>query len=116
MMYRWHTGFVAFLIHRFTGVLLSLYIFVHLYVLSHLKDPEEYKRLMSLMNSPLIRISEVALLALVIAHGLNGLRLTLFDLGLPSGYQKRLFWAALFLGIVLFALGSYPILIHGGPR
>jgi len=87
MRYRWHTGSTAWLIHRITGVLLTLYIFVHLYVLSHLKDLDSYKKLLQLMENPLVKLSEIGLLALVLAHGLNGIRVTLLELGMPSRKQ-----------------------------
>ncbi len=113
MRYRWHTGFVAFLIHRVTGIILTLYIFLHLYIISQLKDPEGYKRAMALMGSPLIKLSEVGLLALVIAHGLNGIRLTFSDLGVPSEYHKRLFWVGLALGFIVFITGAIPFFSGG---
>ncbi|HHN64622.1 MAG TPA: succinate dehydrogenase, cytochrome b556 subunit [Nitrospirae bacterium] len=113
MLYRWHTGSVAWLIHRVTGILLTLYIFLHLYVLSHLKDPVSYRKMMLLMNNPVIKLSEVGLLGLVLAHALNGVRITLLELGVSTKLQKRLFWSALLIGTVLFVLGGWPI-IGGG--
>jgi succinate dehydrogenase / fumarate reductase cytochrome b subunit len=110
MRYRWHTGSVAWLIHRITGILLTLYIFLHLYVLSNLKDPAKYSEMMILMKNPLVVLSEVGLLGLVLAHGLNGLRVTLLELGLASRTQKTLFYAALGLGGVIFIAGSLPLL------
>ncbi len=110
MRYRWHTGFVAWLIQRVTGLLLSLYIFLHLYVLSHLTEPDSYENLMELMHKPLFRISEVGLLAVVLLHGINGIRVSLADLGLGSRYQKVAFWTGMFLFMVLFIMGGVPII------
>ncbi len=110
MRYRWHTGSFAWLIHRVTGILLTLYIFLHLYVLSHLKDPETFNSMMALMKHPLVKLSEVGLLGLVLAHGLNGLRLTLLELGVSSRLQKSLFWTAVATGIVILFIGGLPIL------
>jgi len=110
MRYRWHTGSLAWLIHRITGILLTLYIFLHLYVLSNLKDPDRYSAIMGLMKNPLVVLSEVGLLGLVLAHGLNGLRVTLLELGLASRIHKTLFYAALALGGMIFIAGSLPLL------
>lgn len=110
MRYRWHTGSIAWLIHRVSGVLLTLYIFVHLYVLSSLKDPARYVSIMKLMKNPFVILSEVGLLALVLAHALNGLRVTLLELGLPTGMQKGLFYGAFIVGCLLIIAGSIPIL------
>ena len=110
MRYRWHTGSIAWLIHRITGVLLTLYIFVHLYVLSHLKDLDSYRKMLQLMESPIVKLSEIGLLALVLAHGLNGIRVTLLELGIPSRKQKTLFWYAVLTGILLLVIGGIPLI------
>ena len=109
MRYKPQTGSFAWFIHRVTGILLTLYIFLHLYVLSSLRDPSRYEALMQTMRTPFVRLLEAGLLGLVIGHGLNGLRLTLIDMGLPTRLQKPLFWAAFGVGAVLFILGSLPI-------
>jgi succinate dehydrogenase cytochrome b subunit len=113
MRYRTHTGSFAWVIQRVTGVILTLYIFLHLYVLSYLKDPVLYAPMLKALLSPLVRVSEAGLLGLVIGHGLNGFRLTVIDLGAPTRLQKKLFYAAFILGAALFIAGSVPI-IGGG--
>ncbi len=110
MRYKLQTGSFAWLIHRITGIALTLYIFLHLYVLSHLKDPLQYSSLIETMKNPLIRLSEAGLLGLVIGHAFNGFRLTLIDFGVPTKAQKKLFWAAFLIGSVLFLYGSSIIL------
>lgn len=65
---------------------------------------------MRLMKNPLIRLSEISLLALVIAHALNGFRLTLIDVGVSTPFQKPLFWMAFAIGVLLFIIGSRPII------
>jgi succinate dehydrogenase / fumarate reductase cytochrome b subunit len=110
MRYRWHTGSFAWIVHRITGVLLTFYIFLHLYVLSNLKDSESYRNIMGLMEHPLVKIAEVGLLGLVLAHGLNGVRLLLVDLGLPTRVHKQVFWVAFGMGVLLFIIGGLPIL------
>lgn len=110
MRYKFYTGSFAWLLHRITGVSLTLYIFIHLYVLSHLKDPAKYKSLMAFMENPLVKLSEVALLALVITHAVNGSRLVLIDMGVPTKLHKPLFWAGALAGGALFVLGAWPII------
>ncbi len=111
MRYRWQTGSVAWIIHRGSGIFLTLYIFAHLYILTHLKDPKKYAELLGLLENPLVKLGEICLLAMVIAHALNGVRLTLLDLGAPAGVQKTLFLVLVVLGGgTLFLLGAWPIL------
>ncbi len=113
MRYKIQTGSFAWIIHRATGIALTLYIFVHLYVLSHLKDPEQYKALMGLMKNPLVRLGEAGLLALVVAHALNGIRVTLAELGVPTRFQKLMFKVAVAVGIAAIIFGSIPLMGGG---
>lgn len=106
MRYKLRTGSFAWLVHRLTGIALTLYIFLHLYVLSHLKDPEGYASVMKTMQEPLVKLSEAGLLALVVAHAFNGFRLTILDLGMPTGMHRRLFWSAFAIGAVITVLGG----------
>jgi succinate dehydrogenase / fumarate reductase cytochrome b subunit len=111
--YRLQTGSFAWLIQRLTGVVLTLYLFLHLYVLSSLKDPLHYAATLKLLRSLPLRVSDAGLLGLVVGHALNGFRLTLIDLGVPTPLQKRLFYTAFVIGAVVFVAGSVPI-IRGG--
>lgn len=106
MRYKLRTGSFAWLIHRLTGIVLALYIFLHLYVLVHLKDPEGYASVMKVMQQPLVKLSEAGLLAVVIAHAFNGFRLTLLDLGIPTVLHKRVFWSAFAVGAAITVLGG----------
>jgi succinate dehydrogenase / fumarate reductase cytochrome b subunit len=111
--YKIQTGSFAWMIQRLTGVVLTLYLFLHLYVLSSLKDPVHYAATLKLMRSLLLRVSDAGLLGLVLGHALNGFRLTLIDLGVPTPVQKRLFYAAFVIGAGIFVACSVPM-IRGG--
>lgn len=88
--FRWSIGSFAHIAHRLTGIVLALYIFVHLYVLGHLRSQEEFQQLTEFARSPWVKALEAGLLAAVAAHALNGMRITLLELGLPSRHQKPL--------------------------
>lgn len=106
MRYKRHTGSVAWLIHRITGVFLSLFIFFHFYGLSP-RAPFRSEALSGLMWHP---FAAIILLAVVVVHGLNGIRLLLMDAGIATRHQKLLFWLAAATGGVIIAFGSLPIL------
>ncbi len=36
MMYRWHAGYVAWLLNRITGILITFYLVMHIWVIHHL--------------------------------------------------------------------------------
>ena len=113
MRYRLRTGSFAWILHRASGIALTGYIFLHLYVLSNLKDPVRYKELVGLTHSPLVKLGEAGLIGIVAVHAFNGIRLALVDIGMPTRLQKPVFWAAgAATGFVVLA--AVRILFGGG--
>jgi succinate dehydrogenase hydrophobic anchor subunit len=78
-------GLWAWLIQRAAAVALVVVITLHL-------------------RNPFGRPVQTLLLALVLLHGLLGLRAILLDLGLPVRLHRALFVGAILLGLALFAL------------
>lgn len=56
------------------------------------------------LRNPFARAVQATLLALVLLHGLLGVRAILLDLGLPVRHQRSLLAGALGLAVILFAL------------
>ncbi|GAB5046527.1 succinate dehydrogenase, cytochrome b556 subunit [Thermodesulfovibrio sp. TK110] len=110
MRYKWNTGSIAWLIHRVTGIILTLYLVAHIYVLSHLKDPVAYNKLMALMKNPIIKIGELVLFAVVLKHVFAGLRITLLEIGVSTKYQKQMAYAGATLVAVLWFIGAFYFL------
>jgi len=109
--YRWHLGFTAWLLHRLTGVLLLLYLLVHIAVVQSVaQGPQGFDRVMAAVQSPPFLLFEVALLAAVLYHTLNGLRLLLLDAGWGLVHHKTLFGVLALAGLIALVLGGYPIL------
>lgn len=111
MRYRWHLGFWAFLLMRISGVVLLLYLMLHLWVLNHLLEgPAAFDAIMKTVQSPLFKFFEVALLGAVLYHAFNGVRLVWVDFGSAARSQKAMFWAAVSVGVVVLIAGAIPIL------
>ncbi len=95
----------AFLLHRLTGIVLVFYLLLHFSVLSYLaRGPEAYQAALQFLDNPLFVALEVALIAAVVYHGLNGLRLLLMALNLGVKQQKAMFW-------VVFVLSALTTLV-----
>jgi len=110
MFYRWHVGTWAWVLHRISGVVIALYLLLHICVISYLqKGPESFNRVMGLLGLPLFKLLEIGLLGVVIYHVLNGIRLVILDLGWGTAHQKKMFWAVVVVGIVIFVLGAIPL-------
>ncbi|MFH1863065.1 MAG: succinate dehydrogenase, cytochrome b556 subunit [bacterium] len=114
MHYKWKTGMWAFVLHRITGLALSLYLIMHLYVVSSLHKPENFDRVMAFLNQPLFKLLEIGLLFAVVYHALNGVRVFLIDFCKMTKLHARIWWVLATIGFVIFAIGAYPFLHHGG--
>jgi succinate dehydrogenase / fumarate reductase cytochrome b subunit len=108
--YAWHSGTIAWLLHRITGGALIFYLTLHVWVTHHLgKGPEEFDQMMKLLMHPAFRIGEIGLLAAIVYHSLNGMRVLLVDLGIGVRHQKRMFWWVIALSFVLVVLGGLEL-------
>jgi len=111
MRYRWELGFWAFLLMRISGVALTLYLILHINVLSNLlAGPEKFNELMKTVQSPLFKLFELALLGAVLFHALNGVRVLWIDFGSGALRHKPWFWAVIVLCVIIFIIGAIPIL------
>jgi len=113
--YAWrYVGNVAFWIQRLTGLALVGYLILHVHTIHDLNNPKKFSAALELFGRPLFKLGEIALLAVVILHALNGIRLTLVDLGVGLTKQRQTFWYfAIGVGAVLFLAGAIPMFIYG---
>ena len=72
--------FVIAWLHRIAGLLLSLYILIHIYTLSFLVTPHAYDSKMKVYGFFIFSLMEWLLAVPVIFHALNGGRLILYEL------------------------------------
>src|SRR5918992_3396560 len=111
--YRWrYAGMLAFVIQRFTGVALLFYLFLHVLTIHQLREPARFDDSIRMFDSPFFKLGEIALLGIVILHALNGVRLTLIDMGIGTSAtrQRQMFWYLVVgAGVVTFVAGAVPI-------
>ncbi len=100
------TGTMAHLLHRVTGLLILVYLFLHIGAMSYtyFDAGSGFDDLMATFASTPFLIIDLVLFAGVMIHGLNGLRIMLFDMGYFSRRQKELFW-------VMMAIAATSVLI-----
>lgn len=111
--YRWQfSGMVAHLIQRITGLLLLVYLFLHVRTVHALSDgPAAFDRAIATFHNPFFKLLEIALLGAVILHALNGLRITLLDLGVDHQRQRQLWAYSLSIGAAIFLAGAIPMFL-----
>lgn len=96
---------------RISGALIFLYLIAHIFVIGGiLKGPGAFDALMEMSREPLVKLLELALVGCLLFHGLNGIRICIVDFSSLAPYQKRLFWTAVGLGLVVFIIAAVPIL------
>ncbi len=100
-------GMWAWLLHRITGIGLVFYILLHTILMGSalISGKERFDATLSvLMGVPVFKLLDMLLLGAVLYHGLNGIRILLFDVGVGISIrsQKTIFWVLMAVGAVLW--------------
>lgn len=113
MMYRWHAGYVAWLLNRITGILITFYLVAHIWVIHHLAHGREsYTQVMNFLDQKIFMFFEIALIGTVIYHMMNGIRIVLVDFAGAVKYHKQLFWVLMCIGVILYAICIWELAGH----
>jgi succinate dehydrogenase / fumarate reductase cytochrome b subunit len=107
------SGMLAQTVQRVTGLLLLVYLFLHVRTVYALSEgPEAFDRAVATFRGPVFKVLEIALLGVVILHALNGVRITLMDLGIGQTRQRQMFWIlSIGIGAVIFLAGAIPLFL-----
>lgn len=101
--YRGRGGMWAWVAQRITGVLVFLFLFAHILDTALVRvSPDAYDTVMDIYKNPLAAVLEVLLVAAVLYHALNGLRVIAVDFWSKGAkYQRQLLWASLAVWFVI---------------
>lgn len=104
-------GMWAWALHRATGIVIALYSLAHISVLSTvLFGSGAFDSVMRFLSQPLMLWLELGLLAAIILHGLNGIRIILFDFGIGVRHQKEIFIFNMVVGVFIFIIVFFKAL------
>ena len=79
-LYRGREGMWSWVAHRISGVLLFLFLFAHVLDTALVRvSPDAYNAVMERLQEPVVGLGEAGLVAAVIFHALNGLRIIAVD-------------------------------------
>lgn len=97
-LHRW-----AYYAHRISGIGIFAFLALHLVDVGLVAiSPDLYDEVHSLYGTPPMRVFEVVLLAGILFHAANGLRLLLLDLvDVGARTSERLLWLAIAITVVL---------------
>lgn len=103
-------GYISFLFRRISGLALVGYLFTHMMVIGSINFGEEaFNNAMKFLQSPLFRIGEIALLAAVIYHAVDGIRLLIVHQFKITETRTSLFYAVIVICVILGLAGGIPL-------
>ncbi len=107
-----NVGMFSFLLQRITGVLLTVYLFMHIFVISSAKraGPEGFDRTMGMVQTPFFHWMEVLLFLGIVIHAVNGIRIIIVDTGSEARRHKGWLYAMMALGVIIIIYGLYKFL------
>lgn len=109
-LYRGREGQWSWVAHRITGVLIFVFLLVHVMDTSLVRvSPEAYDAVIDTYKNPVVGLGEAGLVAAVVFHAFNGLRVMLVDFWKQgTKYHRQMLWAVVALWVVLMV----PFLIR----
>lgn len=102
-LYRGDLGMWSWVAHRITGVLTFFFLFVHVLDTALVRvSPNAYDTVIETYKHPVMILFELGLLAAVLFHAFNGIRVMLVDFWAKgTQYQKPMLWTVVVLWLVL---------------
>ncbi|MEU9304404.1 succinate dehydrogenase, cytochrome b556 subunit [Streptomyces sp. NPDC048269] len=113
-LYRGREGMWSWVAHRVTGVLIFFFLFVHVLDTALVRvSPEAYDDVVATYKTPIVALLEYGLVAAILFHALNGLRVIAVDFWSKGPrHQKKMLWWVVIIWAVLMAFALYPVLGH----
>ena len=113
-LYRGKVGMWSWVLHRITGVAIFFFLLVHVLDTALVRvAPEAYNVVIATYQTPLIGVAELGLVAAILYHGFNGIRIALIDFWSKGAkYQNVMFWVVFGAAFVLFAAFAPRHLMH----
>lgn len=107
-LYRGNEGMWSWVGHRITGVVIFFFLLVHVLDTSLVRvSPEAYDAVIGTYQNPLMAVGEVGLVAAIVFHAFNGLRIILVDFWKGgTKFHKQMLWGVLILWVVTVAAFS----------
>ena len=103
-------GFRAFVLMRLSGIGLGVYLVLHLIVLGTLVQGEEgWNTFVAIAKTPAVLLLDVVLIAGILIHMLNGLRVTVIGLGFGTRSHRGLFWTLMVVAVLLLAYATWLV-------
>ncbi len=109
-LYRGREGMWSWVAHRVTGFAIFMFLLVHVLDTALVRvSPEAYNDVIATYKNPIMGLGEAGLVAAILFHAFNGLRIVLVDFWSQGPrYQRQLLWGVMVIWVVLLV----PFLIR----
>ena len=104
-LYRGREGMWSWVLHRITGVAIFFFLLVHILDTALIRvSPEAYDAVIGTYKNPIMGLGETVLVAAIVYHAFNGLRIIVVDFWSKGAkYQRQLWWGVLGVWAVTMA-------------
>ena len=108
-LYRGREGMWSWVAHRITGFLIFFFLLVHVLDTSLVRvSPEAYNAVIGTYKNPIMGLGEAGLVAAIVFHAFNGIRIVLIDFWSKGTiYQRAMFYVVIGLWVVTM-IGFVP--------
>ncbi|MGW0162663.1 succinate dehydrogenase, cytochrome b556 subunit [Mycobacterium sp. NPDC003323] len=108
-LYRGDPGMWSWVLHRITGATIFFFLLVHVLDTALVRvSPEAYNSIIETYKTPIIGLMELGLVAAVLYHALNGIRVILIDFWQKGPkYQRKMLWviAGVWIAVMVPSVG-----------
>lgn len=113
-LYRGGVSMWSWVAHRITGVAVLFFLYVHVLDTALVRvSPDAYDTVIASYKTPLVNLMEVGLVAAVLFHALNGLRIMAVDFWAKGPrYQKQMLYGIVVVWAVVMVPGIYFMMKH----
>ncbi len=104
-LYRGREGMWSWVAHRITGVVIFFFLFAHVIDTAMVRvSPEAYNVAVETYKNPIVGVMEIGLVAAVVFHGLNGIRIILVDFWSQGPrFHRQMAYGVIALWVALMA-------------
>jgi len=113
-LYRGDPGMWSWVLHRISGATIFFFLFVHVLDAAMLRvSPQTYNAVVGDYKTPIVGLMEFGLVAAVLFHALNGIRVILIDFWADgTRYQRLMLWIVGITYLLLMVPVGVVLAIH----
>jgi succinate dehydrogenase / fumarate reductase, cytochrome b subunit len=117
-LYRGDPGMWSWVLHRITGATIFFFLFVHVLDTALVRvSPEAYNEVINTYKTPIVGLMEIGLVAAVLFHALNGIRVILIDFWSEGPrHQKKMLLAIGIIWLLVMVPALVVLGIHMAER